>query len=453
MWRGKPSWTKSSVFCYSRHAHLHPWTTFQLPGIASGSGGIYFRGCPWQKQKRKHPQFSLPQGKPFTIGMVAFNYLPWLSLSRVFSIQSFSTGPQTSPAFHSRLPAPVASVRFWRQAQGAKGRGSPKTLMEKSLQVDGAARWEVSACQHSSETGNSEVTWFIRWNAWLLILSDSSLPWHLSLLRLVSVNQVCFSLLGFISVNQGCLFYVTDPMLTVCWAGGAVGDKMKKTIFYELSAPGELYLPGSWSDYWTHYTPSIWNNFLNSIELPVSVTLYGTQEASNKYLLNQWNNRLLLTATQVEQLRSACDRALQALVWTYSRQLDSVLKEGRDLGHQRGDVALPASPFVIRHRRSRKLNPIDCVPALPNRHVPCSSEDASCSPGTLELCAVAGRQKAAPGCSGGRYAARSAGRWGSLGLSLRKSDPSSLTACRLQGINAFSPVMLCQIRRSLSCPS
>ena len=38
-------------------------------------------------------------------------------------------------------------------------------------------------------------------------------------------------------------------MLTVCWAGGAVGDKMKKTIFYELSAPGELYLPGSWSDY------------------------------------------------------------------------------------------------------------------------------------------------------------------------------------------------------------
>ena len=163
-----------------------------------------------------------PQGKPFTIGVLAFNYLPWLSLSWVFSVQSLSTGPQTSPAFHSRLAAPGASIRFWRQAQAATGRGSPKTLMEKSLQVDRAARWEVSAPQHSSETGNSEVTWFIRWNTWPLILSDSSLPWHLSLLRLISMNQVCFSLLGFVSVNHACLFYVTDPMLTACC--GAGGD-------------------------------------------------------------------------------------------------------------------------------------------------------------------------------------------------------------------------------------
>ena len=122
----------------------------------------------------------------------------------------------------SRLAAPGASIRFWRQAQAATGRGSPKTLMEKSLQVDRAARWEVSAPQHSSETGNSEVTWFIRWNTWPLILSDSSLPWHLSLLRLISMNQVCFSLLGFVSVNHACLFYVTDPMLTACC--GAGGD-------------------------------------------------------------------------------------------------------------------------------------------------------------------------------------------------------------------------------------
>lgn len=81
----------------------------------------------------------------------------------------------------------------------------------------------------------------------LLTLSDSlSAPAPFTALTLTSEPSVLFLLV--ISVNQGCLFYaVTDPMLTVCWVGGAVRDKMEKTGSYELSAPGELYLPGSWS--------------------------------------------------------------------------------------------------------------------------------------------------------------------------------------------------------------
>lgn len=75
-----------------------------------------------------------------------------------------------------------------------------------------------------------------------------------------------------------------------------------------------------------------------------------------------------------------------------------------------------------------KLNPINRGPSLPAPRIPFLLWGPwICNPRAPELCTVAGYPEAAPGHSGGRPAAGSAGgSLGSLGLSLKKSDLSRL---------------------------
>ena len=230
---------------------------------------------------------------------------------------------------------------------------------------------------------------------------------------------------------------------------------MKKTNFCELSSPGELNLSGSWSNYWTRYTPSIWNNSPNSIKVPVSGTLYGTQEASNKYLLNQWNNRWLLTATQVGQLRSHLRPGVANVSLNRCRAAGLYSEGGvKFTTSKRRRCTTSVALCLIHHRRPQKPNPIHCVPALPNPRAPWllwgAPRAAALRPGALRCGWQAG------GCSWPlRRQVRSQVSWETGLPALVTQEEWSRLADSLQtpGVNAFLPVMLCQIRRSLSCPS